>query len=80
MPGIPPAGKDFGGLTLTGRLLFNGCRARAPVERHASDRRDGLIYSFGTGGNLGCSGFEGVPEEMFLELLGGISLDKAGKE
>ena len=79
MPGLPPAGKDFGGLTLTGRILLSGCRARTPIERLASGSSGAFVYTFGSGANVGCSGVEGVPEEMFLELLGGISVEPEPK-
>jgi hypothetical protein len=44
------------------------------LHRAACGEADGIVYQFGSGGSLGCSGIEGVPQAMFDELLAGISL------
>lgn len=75
--GIPATGRDFGGLTLHGIKTFSGCRARTPSARRACGSAGGTDYAFGSGAHFGCSGIEGVPDEMFIELLSGISLNAA---
>lgn len=81
-PGLPPPGwaspgKIFGGLALTGRVKFSGCRAWTPAAISASGTHGDFVYRFSTGANFGCSGIKGVPDEMFIELLNGISVDPA---
>jgi hypothetical protein len=68
------AGRDFGGLTLHGTVTHGSCRASTPANLRAAGVHNGIRYSFSTGFSYGCGGFEGFSQEMFEELLGGITL------
>ncbi|MEX2319360.1 MAG: hypothetical protein WD626_05865 [Bauldia sp.] len=68
------AGRDFGGLTLHGTVTHSNCRASTPANLRASGVHNGIRYTFSSGFAHGCGGFEGFSQEMFEELLGGITL------
>lgn len=76
LDGFGPGGRDFGGLRLDGIATFDGCRRYVPKESLACGAAGGWAYTFGSGSHAGTCGpgIEGVPDEMFLELLSGIRI------
>lgn len=70
----PDEVRTFGGLQLSGSVRHSNCRARTPPAYRAAGDHDGVRYTFGSGWAFGCGGIEGVPREMFMELLSGIAL------
>jgi hypothetical protein len=69
-----PVAQTRPGLVLYQWATASGCRARTPLHLGACGESGEFVYEFGSGGSIGCSGIEGVPQALFDELLAGILL------